>query len=277
MLQRKTAGFSIGKNGISAIEVKGNGRLSAVRTWKEASRPDMGGPAGLKDGITKALSESGIGVRRVSVSIPDTLARATVLDFEELPGSKKDAQGIIRCRALMELEADPDKYALSYQAFSFEKGNKVLCVAAERSWINAIEDGFSSSGRRVSRISVHTLNVANLLSAGDPDSAVLTVASDFMAVLVFMSGSPVYYRCKGISNESEAMREALSSFAFYCGKNPGHRISRIALLDETGKIAGMMSGLLPARIEEPGRTEFRLESELTCRDLSLLAAAGSTL
>lgn len=279
MFKRKRAGFYIGNGEVRAVEVAGNGRPAVIRTWRGDSGHVLSAPGALKEVISKAISGSDFGTRNISVSIPDTLVRIAVFDFEELPKSKKDTFEIVKARAAKELDLEPVESVFSFQVLPSAPLKKVLCVVAKRDMIEALEEGVCSSGRRNLRISPHSLNIVNLLSADGEDASIIIRASDYLAVLIFKSGVLDFYRCKAITGDDvEVKRELVSTFAFYCGRNPGHRVSRVLLFDETGTLGENIRDSVPATVELPGPASFLLNSsDVTGKDLSLLSAAGSCI
>ena len=276
MFQLKRAGFYIGGDSVAGVEVKGKSKPQILGTWRTQRGLDFNRPELLKEGLEKALTASGFRSRRISISIPDTLARTVVMDFEELPSSKKEVLEIVRARAKSEMDSDPDEDVLSFQAFGQGTRKKVLCVAAKRDIIKVIEENICQKGHSIERVSTHSLNIINLLSA-DGDSAVVIRFRDYITVIVFNGGAIDFYRCKSVTDDADVKRETAASFAFYCGRNQGKSISKIYLIDESGRLSDLTRDSVPAPIESPGPGAFSITTGWNGRGLDLLAAAGACL
>lgn len=240
-------GIALGKDGISiaSAEVSG-GRITLLGSWRDGRTLDLGSPSVLNERLGELFHSAGIKRGPVTVSLPDTLGRVAILDFQELPTKSSEAALLVKAGAARAMGINQNEYRLEAQVFDSAAGKKALCAAVKKQVMEPVKEALGAAGLSVTGVSLHSFNLINLLPSGDEDGALIARCSDFVTVIFCRAGVTEFYRCKTIEgNGVEAAREVAASFAFYKGKNPDSK-GKVYLIDETGCLAGCLPDSIKA-------------------------------
>ncbi len=278
--RKKTAGLYIGSNAASAIMAEWRSMNWELTGFGRAHGPQTRGAADFANYAKRAVAAAGIRKGGVAVSIPDRLAHAVILEFDELPVNKADADEVIKLRCGRFLNINLLDYSLSHHTLSSDKPVKVLVVAVKRDIIEGIEDAAASLNLYVKRINVHSLNLLNLFLYGretPEDISVITFLDDYFTVAIFRGGRLEYYRCREAGG-SGVLRDLGASFISYMGKRHGSRLGKVYLFDAMGGFSEQVRDMIETEVEEIRPEDFlslnafSLDGE---SHVALLAALGA--
>lgn len=253
-------GISIGGlEGMTIVtaEVAGS-RISLVDSWNDPGDIQLNDQSAVGERITSALSRAGVKRGPVSITLPDTLARVSVFDFDELPRKRAESDELIAARAAKAFGIDLSEYRLDSQTFNAGAGKKSIVAAVKSGLIESLDVVLSAAGIKRAGIGIHSFSLANLLPDGDEDGTLVVRYREFVTVIVFRAGVPDFYRCKGIGNDGNeaAERDVAASLAFYTGRNPGAGLGKIYLFDETSSIGNHIADIVKTEIVPVGREFF---------------------
>jgi type IV pilus assembly protein PilM len=96
--------------------------------------------------IRDTLGSVGGRTRDVIAVLPDAAVRVALLDFDSLPGSREEAEGVVRFRLKKSLPFDVDKAKVSYHAQTTPNGVRVVAAVALSSVIEDYEAAFRQAG-----------------------------------------------------------------------------------------------------------------------------------
>lgn len=96
--------------------------------------------------VREALASVGVKGRDVAVVLPDAATRISLLDFDVLPQSRDDADGVVRFRLKKSLPFDVEEAAVSYEALRSNTGVKVVAAVALRAVIAEYESVIREAG-----------------------------------------------------------------------------------------------------------------------------------
>ena len=104
-----------------------------------------------RDGVFEKIRETlgsvgGGRSRDVIAVLPDTAVRVMLLDFESLPASRQESEGVVRFRLKKSLPFDVDKARVSYHAQPAATGIRVIAAVALTSVIEDYESAFREAG-----------------------------------------------------------------------------------------------------------------------------------
>lgn len=275
-LRKKRFGIRIGAHGISALETKGSARPGILSLWRKELKVDFS-PASLNASLSSALSEAGFRNGSVSFSIPDELARIAILEFDELPGKREDADGIIKARAARLQAIESGAYAHDFQELKAASGKRVLSVMVKKDIIDALEQASARAGLSVRAIGIDSFSLANLLPVGE-DAAIFLKVPDFLVIAFFRGGGLDFYRCKNTCTDGDGSikREITSTLAHYMGLNQDLRIRKAYVLFDG--FESEIAGALPADIETAGIGALvPHDAGANKLDISALAALGACI
>jgi Tfp pilus assembly PilM family ATPase len=245
----------------SAELSKGRPELKAMSSEAVASEH-----LGLKDALIASVSElfgeSGMAINRgtgLCLSIPDKMAKVTILELSELPEDSEELDALIRWKGAKTLYMEPSECSVGYELLSKDASsgnNSVLVVASEKTFTAPIEEAFKELGLDVPYINIHSINVLNLLARelkGEENLAFIIKDMGCFVMIIVRNGVVDFYRFKELSEASENtefLNEVSHSLSYYIGKNKGYSPEKLYILDAMdtlddglrGELQGLLDG-----------------------------------
>ena len=163
---------------------------------------------------------------RTALSLPDSVFRVQVFEFDDLPSKREDREQLIRWRIEKTAAFDASDTVLRHQILRRqERGFTLLACAAKREVIAQYEVLLIGLGLEPWAVGLSSFHTANFYSAylskKAPVSALAYITEDSFAVLVMEQGKPGFYRFKemkrGTQDEirTRLLREIEDSLHFY--------------------------------------------------------------
>lgn len=247
---RDTRATMVGASRIVAVHAEKSGQKWALKWCSKEDLPDPADPTvstdddPLKASAKMLLNLHGFKVKGEGfayLSIPDIVAKSTILDFDELPQNPEEAASVIRWKSARGLFLEPDECSVGFQSLTRDlgssEGERVLSVCAPRETVGAYEDAVRQAGFAVPLVSIHSLNILNLFSTtldGLADFTFIVKFNGYFSVIFIKDGIPDFYRCKEVSGRDDFISEVGHSFTFYFGKNPDADAGKVFILDVQG-------------------------------------------
>ena len=240
------------------------------------SRPLEGVPSSIFQTAAIASDELGAKMRdlfeatgtrpgRVSLVIPDNLAKVSLLNLPERPASRRQLDELVRAKMRRAVPFRLEDASISYQLIAGEgRGVGLLVVVSRRALIERIERAVDGLGSRVGLIDISTPNLINLCrermerGAGEGDVALLNCAANYFSLVILRDQRLIFFRCKTFAigdalpggPNGGLVREVTNSFAYYREKLEGRGI-RSALV----RSSSSPTGELGERLRELGCEE----------------------
>ncbi len=207
--------------------------------------------------LESALSAIGAADTRVSVLIPDHVARASLLSFTSLPRTRRELADLVRFRMAKSLPFKPEEAAMDLEILTgaghaaAPAGATVLAVFLHRAILEQYEGLLTAAGFWPGLVGLSTLELYNLFrrhlegrKLPDKDALFLNVTPHYLALLIFRGDDLIFYRCKPHPPGTEEVvtglrREIYTSLAFYQEKLLGRGVGR-AFLRSTGVPLGSL-------------------------------------
>jgi hypothetical protein len=208
-------------------------------------RPNLGSPDAIGTQIQELFEVSGTRPGRVSVVLPDNLAKITLLSLPDRPASRKQLQELIRFRLRRSVPFRLEDATISYQMLPGDgKGITVLVALMLRSVVEQYERVFEAAGARPGLVDLCTPNLYNLCRArlreacrDGRDAALLNCSQTYFSLLIVRGERLVFYRCKSYAVGEEGngahgangvmSREINGSLSYYQEKLGGAGIDTI--------------------------------------------------
>ena len=267
-------------------------------------RPNLIEPEALAAFIQKLFDEAGVKGGRIGLTLPDMLARISVVELPGAPRSSAEAKELLRFRLKKSLPFDVDEARLSYQAMpgdspSFLTGIMREEVAAQYEKLFA-DIGFHVGVTETSSLSLLKLwepVVAETLSP-EQDYFFLNLEETYFTVSLVRSRSrlvlvrTVGHRSPLLDTEAldlrerpsyeaeDLLRELLPTFIYYQEKLGGSSLARVyyrSLRPDLGELAGVLEEQfdVPAEPFDLSRA-VKVGSHLTVDEpMATLAGAAS--
>lgn len=230
-------------------------------------------PTAFVRAVIESLQLAGAtGSARISLVIPDTIARVFVVDLEELPAAWSQATEMIRWRIKKSIPFRVEDARLSWQPLGrLEDGRiQVLVAVAPDASLRPIEELLTAAGLRVGLIDLSSfalLNAVRLEAAGAGsqalagDAALINATPTFFSVTLVRGGRLALYRAKpyhvagGFQGEESLRvvgRELRSTLSYYDEHLRGGGIGSTLL-----RAAGVEPEALAAVVREAGFGEVQ--------------------
>ena len=182
------------------------------------SRPHLPDMAPLAQALKVVLGEVAPKETRISVILPDTTARVSLLKFGKMPATRREVLDLIRFRLQKVLPFRLEEAALDFQLLSNGSSEEpeFLVALIQRPVLFQYERLFSTRNLVPGLVDLDSFNLANLLSRGGGigdqapgDRALINAGEGYLTVLFFRDGRLNFYRCKQLADEERTLPERL--------------------------------------------------------------------
>lgn len=212
------------------------------------TRPNVIVAAPVARAIQEVLAALAPREHRVSVLIPDEVARVAILPFATLPRTWRELTDLVRFRMAKALPFKPEEAVLDLSVLGGAGASpggpaaaSVIAAFAHRAVVEQYESLFKSCGYWPGLVGISTFELYNLFrprlerhAGSDKDSILLNVTDHGLSILIFRDGEIIFYRCKpyaaGGDGVADMRREIYTSLAFYqeklLGRGLGHAFVR---------------------------------------------------
>ncbi len=255
-----------GRRGATALEAHRIASMPEDGRAASIFRPMLGPSEEISKRIREAFEATGTKPGRVSVVLPDNLAKVSLLQLPERPASSRHLDEIVRFKLRRAVPFRLDEAVLTYQVLDGESAEvNVLVAVLRRGVVEQYERMIEAAGARPGLIDLCTPNLVNLcrpriaeLAAGGADVALLNCAAGYFSLVIVRAGNLIFYRCKSLPAPEEQAeravltREVANSIAYYREKLGGDGLDTVLVrtvskpLDE---LRGKLSSLGFARVE----------------------------
>lgn len=267
-------------------------------------RPNLIEPEALAAFIQKLFDEAGVKGGRIGLTLPDMLARISVVELPGAPRSSAEAKELLRFRVKKSLPFDADEARLSYQAMPGDSPSFLTGIMREEVPAQ-YEKLFADLGFHVGVIETSSLSllklwepvVAETLSP-EQDYFFLNLEETYFTVSLVRNRSrlvlvrTVGHRSPLLDTEAldlrerpsyeaeDLLRELLPTFIYYQEKLGGSSLARVyyrSLRPDLGELAGVLEEQfdVPAEPFDLSRV-VKVGSQLTVDEpMATLAGAAS--
>jgi len=228
---------------------------------------------GSADELTARLRElfehSGTRPGRVSLVLPDNLAKISLLNLPERPASRRHLEALVHAKMRRAVPFKLDEASLAYQLLPGDgREAAVLVVLVRRSLVERFEKALESLGARIGLVDISTPNLLNLYrgaldGAGrnGVDTGLLNCARNYFSLVLVRGGRLIFFRCKTFAIDEAIdhgpngvlVREIASSLSYYREKLAGAGVGKIfvrTVVTPFEEIARKLSGLGVGGVEQ---------------------------
>ena len=160
-------------------------------------------PSRLGETLRGVFEKVGIRPGKISLVLPDNLAKLSLLALPERPPSRKQLEELIRYKIRRGVPFKIADATMSYQLLPGEgRGVGVFVALIRRALVERYEHVLEALGARPGLIDLCTPNLLNLMreemdAAGkEQDVALLNCAATYFSLAIVRQGRLVFFRCK---------------------------------------------------------------------------------
>ena len=229
-------------------------------------------PAAATEAVRRALTAVG-GARHLALVLPDSVAKVSIVRFEQVPGKATELEALLRWNVRKSLPFKADEAQLTWTpGVTAADGSRELVVAAaRRDLIAEYEAVCQAAGAHAGVVDLSTFNLINLqLSAADSggDWLLVHVSSDYVTLAIVRDGELIFYRHRGADSDENLTDLVHQTAMYYEDRLSGRGFGRVL-------VAGAATGPEgPAGAEALRST---LEQRLGTRVTRLDPRAAATL
>jgi hypothetical protein len=206
-------------------------------------QPVTGSTQELTARLRELFEHSGTRPGRVSLVLPDNLAKISLLDLPERPSSRKHLQELVRSKMRRAVPFKLDEAMISFQLMpGVGREASVLVVLVRRTLVERFEHALASLGARPGLVDISTPNLLNLqrgamggAKGNDGDVGLLNCAKNYFSLVIMRAGRLIFFRCKTFAIDESIqsgpngvlVREMASSFSYYREKLSGEGVGKV--------------------------------------------------
>ena len=221
-------------------------------------RPNLGSLEGTIEQVRDLFVRTGTKPGRVSLILPDNLAKVSIVTLPEKPATRKQLSELLRFKLRRSVPFRLEDAVISSSILPGPGPEvNVLVAVMLRSVVEQYEAAFEAIGARPGLVDLCTPAIFNLVrremlatTAGGSDAALLNCTRTYFTLLIARAGRVVFFRCKtyaGGTNGDSAATDRLGVIARELS-------SSISYYQE--KLSGAGLGTVFARAVEPGLDEM---------------------
>jgi len=201
-------------------------------------RPNLGSADALTRQLRELFATSGTKPGRVSVILPDNLAKVSIVTLPERPATRKALREMLRFKLRRSVPFRLEDAAISSYAIPGPGPEVHLLVAVMmRSVVEQYEAAFEAAGLRPGLVDLCTPSLFNLArpelakaTAPGSDAALLNCTRNYFTLMIVRGDRVVFFRCKAYAGGEEddasgrlavLTRELKSSLSYYAEKLGG--------------------------------------------------------
>lgn len=247
--------IQLDRESLSIVRLKRKPRgLPLFEAYQSSSIPPESVPASIFEAraevdldlpqiMQELFEKSGTKPGRVSLVIPDNLAKISLLTLPERPGSRKHLDALVKSLMRRAVPFKIEDASLSYQVLPTEgQGVTLLVSVVRRAFIEQYEKALESLGAQTGLVDLSTPNLINLArgqireaGASGGDVALLNVTSNYFSLAIVRKERMIFFRCKTYAVTDQPTsgangvlsREVANSFGYYKEKLSGEGVTSV--------------------------------------------------
>jgi len=225
-------------------------------------QPVTGSADELSAPLRELFEHSGTRPGRVSLILPDNLAKISLLSLPERPASRKHLEALVHAKMRRAVPFKLDEASLAYQILPGDgREAAVLVVLVRRTLVERFERALDSLGARTGLVDISTPNLLNLYrdmldgaERNGADTGLLNCTRNYFSLVLVRGGRLIFFRCKTFAIDEAVhdgpngvlAREIASSLSYYREKLGGDGVGKIfvrSVMTPFEEIARKLAGL----------------------------------
>jgi type IV pilus assembly protein PilM len=231
-------------------------------------RPHLGNLDETVRRLRQMLESTGTKPGRVSLVLPDNLAKVSILELPELPSSRAQLHEMVRFKLRKSVPFRMEEAGMTIQVLpGSTPGVSLLVALVLKAALEPYEKVLEAAGTRPGLVDLATPNLYNLVrhdllrSASWGDVALLNCARSYFSLMILRGERLLFFRCKSYespdgsgspSSPEELSRELAASLAYHQEKLGGAGLGSVHLRStgiEPAEVGQILRDLGVARVD----------------------------
>ncbi|MEZ5420143.1 MAG: pilus assembly protein PilM [Vicinamibacterales bacterium] len=239
---------------VAVVRVERRGRAAAVAAHGveplppgavsgALATPNMSDPRLVATAIERAMSTAGARTDRVSLVVPDSIARVSIVRFESVPQKSGDLDELVRWQVRKTTPFPLDDAVVGYTpGASMPGSHDFIVTVVRRDVVSQYERACEMAGAHAGVVDLATFNVVNAVLAGagrEPagDWLLVHAAPTYVSLAVLRDGYLIFYRTRGEDAEGSVADLVHQTAMYYEDRLQGRRFARV-LISGGSSVAG---------------------------------------
>ena len=190
-------------------------------------------PPAVASAVGRALGQIG-GARHVALVVPDSVAKVSLIRFEQVPASPRDLEAMLRWQMRKSVPFKIDEAQLAWTpGADLEGGGREFAVAlARRDVISQYEAVCASGGAHPGVVDLATFNLVNLQLAARRDQGdwlLVHLAADYLSIAIVRNGTLIFFRHRGAEGDASLADLVHQTAMYYEDRLSGKGFSHVLL------------------------------------------------
>jgi type IV pilus assembly protein PilM len=193
------------------------------------------------DAVRRVLAAVG-GARHVALVVPDSVAKVSLVRFDQVPAREGDLDAMLRwnIRKSLPFKAEAAQVSWTAGAGDGASGREYLVAASRRDVIEEYERACSAAGAHPGIVDLATFNLINLQAASGAggDWLLVHVAADYVSLAIARAGHVIFFRHRGADGDESLADLVHQTAMYYEDRLAGKGFGRVVVAGATSGPAG---------------------------------------
>lgn len=214
-------------------------------------QPDL-----LTAAVKRSIERAGLeGTRRAALVLPDSVARVSLLSFDEVPGRPEELAELVRWQVRKGTPFPLEGAVISHErAGAFDGQVHIAAVVARRDVIGEYEQVLAGLGIHAGTVDIASFNVINAVLAASPDEGrdclVVHVAPEATSLAIIGGGALKFYRHRAHADDEPLGSLVHQTAMFHEDRLGGGGFGRVWLAGSGSRAEGARREIA-ARLDVP--------------------------
>ena len=209
--------------------------------------------------LGRVLDQIGGRPRRVGLVVPDSVAKVSIVRFEQVPGRRQDLDQLIRWQVKKTAPFPIEDAQVSFApGLTSSDGHEFIVSLARREVIEEYERVSIAVGAHPGLVDLSTFSVVNAVLAGTPgagDWLLVHVSADYASIVILRGEHPIFFRNRTSDGDGTLIDLVHQAAMYYEDRLSGSGFGRVMLVGaggtmQTGELEQLRRGL-EARLARP--------------------------